>query len=143
VTDPARFEPPVTEEAEPFWDATRRQELALPWCRHCGRPFWYPRPVCPRCLSPDIEWRESAGRGQVHAVSVMHRPANPTMAQRVPYAVALIDLDEGVRMMSNVVGIDPGEVEVGMDVTVAWEPLSDGRRLPLFAPGPRERARVS
>ncbi|HMC41782.1 MAG TPA: OB-fold domain-containing protein [Acidimicrobiales bacterium] len=134
MTEPARLEPPVTEEAEPFWDATRRQELALPWCRHCQRPFWYPRPVCPTCLSPDVEWRPSSGRGQVYAVSVMHRPSNPSMAERVPYAVALIDLDDGVRMMSNVVGVEAERVEVGMDVTLTWEPLSDGRHLPLFAP---------
>jgi len=60
------------------------------------------------------------------------------MAQRVPYAVALIDLDEGVRMMSNVVGIEPDDVKIGMDVTVTWEPLSDGRNLPLFAPESRD-----
>jgi uncharacterized OB-fold protein len=134
VSAPSRAEPPSSPEAEAFWEATRRERLVLPWCRHCEAPFWYPRPVCPVCLSPDIEWREASGRGEVHAVSVMHRPGNPTMQDRVPYAVALVDLEEGVRIMSNVVGIEPGEVKVGMPVTVTWEALSDGRRLPLFEP---------
>lgn len=129
-----RAEPPVLVEAEPFWDATRRQQLVLPWCTRCEEPFWYPRPVCPRCLCADIDWRQASGRGEVYALSVMHRPGNPTMAGRVPYAVALIDLEEGVRMMSNVVGIEADQVKVGMAVTVTWEALSDGRNLPLFEP---------
>lgn len=129
-----RIEPPVTEEAEAFWSATERRELVLPWCTSCERPFWYPRPVCPRCLRPDIEWRPASGRGEVYAVSVMHRPAHPGMADRVPYAVALVHLEEGVRLLSNVVDVDPADVHVGMPVAVTWEPMSDGRNLPVFAP---------
>jgi uncharacterized OB-fold protein len=129
-----RLEPPVTDDAEPFWAATERRELVLPWCTTCGQAFWYPRPVCPRCLRPDIEWRPASGRGEVYAVSVMHRPAHPGMADRVPYAVALVDLDEGVRLLTNVVEVDAEEVRIGMEVEVTWEPMSDGRNLPVFAP---------
>lgn len=68
----------------------------------------------------------------VHAVSVQHRPAHPKLADRVPYAVALVDLAEGVRVLSNVVDREPDDVHIGLDVTVAWEPLSDGRHLPVF-----------
>lgn len=131
---PTRLEPPVTPEAEPFWEASRRRELRLPWCGACERPHWYPRPTCPHCLSPDLAWRPASGRGTVAAVSVMHRPANPMMAAMGPYAVILVDLEEGVRMMSNATGVDPTEVTVGMPVHVAWEELSDGRHLPLFEP---------
>lgn len=67
-------------------------------------------------------------------MSVQHRPAHPDLADRVPYAVALIDLPEGVRMLSEVVGCPPEEVRVGMPVSVTWEPLSDGRHLPVFTP---------
>jgi uncharacterized protein len=70
----------------------------------------------------------------VHAVSVQHRPAHPALADRVPYTVALVDLAEGVRMMSEIVGCPPDSVTIGMAVSVVWEPLSDGRHLPLFAP---------
>ena len=131
---PTRIEPPVTEEAEVFWSATERRELVLPWCTSCEQAFWYPRPVCPRCLRPDVEWRPASGRGEVYAISVMHRPAHPGMAGRVPYTVALVDLDEGVRLLTNVVGIAADEVHVGMEVAVTWEPMSDGRNLPVFAP---------
>ena len=131
---PGRYEPPVTDEAVPFWSATERRALMLPWCTTCEQPFWYPRPVCPRCLSPDIEWRPASGRGEVYAVSVMHRPAHPGMADRVPYPVALVDLDEGVRLLTNVVDVDAMQVHVGMQVELSWEPMSDGRNLPVFAP---------
>ena len=129
---PTRFEPPVTPFSEPFWDATREQRLLLPWCRTCGQPFWYPRETCPRDLTTDIEWRPASGGGVVHAASVMPKPANPAMAGREPYVVVLVELDEGVRLMSTVVGGDPAAVAVGDRVALAWEPLSDGRHLYVF-----------
>lgn len=129
-----RVEPAVTDVAEPFWAATEQHQLLLPWCTSCQRPFWYPRPACPRCLGSEIDWRAASGRGVVYAVTVVHRPQNPLMVDRAPYPVALIDLEEGVRMMSNVVGIDAAGVQIGMPVQVTWEELSDGRNLPLFEP---------
>ncbi|HEY1740308.1 MAG TPA: OB-fold domain-containing protein [Acidimicrobiia bacterium] len=139
----ARFEPPTTDASDPFWAATREQRYVVQWCAACARPIFYPRDVCPACLSTDsLEWRESTGKGTVYAVSVQHRPANPTMADRVPYAVALVEVDAGdragdrdgatIRVMSNIVGTDPLTIEVGDAVSVAWEPLSDGRNLPVF-----------
>lgn len=131
---PVRLEPPVTPVSQPFWEATRDRRLLVQWCTDCDRPIFYPREVCPSCLGTDLEWRPSAGTGTVYAVSVQHRPANPTMADRVPYVVALIDLDDGIRLLSNVVGCDPGEVAIGQPVEVTWELLSDGRHLPQFQP---------
>jgi uncharacterized OB-fold protein len=116
----------------PFWDATRDQQLTLQWCDACDQPIHYPRPRCPRCLGTTLSWRAARGTGTVYAVSVMHQAGNPMMESRVPYAVALIDLDEGARMLSNVVGIDPDEVAVGARVHVTWEPMADGRHLPQF-----------
>ena len=81
-----------------------------------------------------IEWREASGRGTVYALSVMHLPATPEYKDRVPYIVAMIDLDEGARMMSNVFGVDPADAAVGMAVQIAWEDLDDGRALPVFEP---------
>jgi uncharacterized OB-fold protein len=119
---------------EPFWRATRERRLDLPWCTSCDRAIWYPRPTCPDCLGTAIEWRTASGDGTVHAVSVQHRPAHPKLADRVPYAVALVELPEGVRMMSEVVDCPPDDVVIGLPVRVTWEPMSDGRNLPLFAP---------
>jgi uncharacterized OB-fold protein len=131
---PTRFEPPLDRDISEFWDGTREQRLLIPTCRSCGKVFWYPRPTCPHCLSADIDWRQSSGAGEVAAVSVMHRPANPLMADKVPYAVVLVDLDDGIRLMSNMVEVDANDVRVGMRVQLRWEPLTDGRNLWLFAP---------
>jgi uncharacterized OB-fold protein len=132
VSEPTRFEPPISEVAEPFWDATRGGRLLLQWCTACARPVWYPREVCPRCLGSTLEWRESQGRGVVYACTVEHKAQ--MRALEAPYVVALVELDEGVRLLSNVVGRPPERVAVGDRVRVTWETLSDGRRLPLFEP---------
>lgn len=129
-----RMEPPLEEVSAPFWEATRRGELLLPWCTACNAPFWYPREACPRCLGSAVEWRRASGCGTVYAVTVEYKPQNPGMASMAPYAIALIDLDEGVRMLSNVVGCPAEGVVVGMRVEATWEPLCDGRQLPLFMP---------
>lgn len=128
-----RIEPPVTSVTTPFWEATRDQQLVLPWCTECDAAFFYPREVCPRCLGASIEWKPASGKGTVYAVTVEHSPQNPAMAAMAPYAVALVDLAEGVRLLSNIVGGPAEEVAVGDQVTIAWEPLSDGRHLPLFS----------
>lgn len=131
---PSRFEPPASDAAAPFWEATREERLVLQWCRSCEAVVHFPREACPRCLGEELEYRPSEGRGVVYAVSVMPKPANPLMAGRAPYAVALVDLPEGARLMTNVVLCDPSTVAVGDPVVVAWEPLTDGRNLPLFMP---------
>ena len=131
-----RFEPPQSEAAAPYWDATREQRLVLPWCPNGDGPFWYPRDVCPRCLSPNVEWRPASGRGVVYACSTMPKPAARGLADLVPYVVALVELEEGVRVMSNVVGTPAEDVTVGMAVQATWEPLEDGRHLLLFEPAP-------
>ncbi|MBV9663433.1 MAG: OB-fold domain-containing protein [Actinobacteria bacterium] len=137
----ARIEPNATELTDPFWAATRERRYLVQWCGACGQPIFYPREVCPRCLVADaLEWRESNGTGTVYAVSVQHRPANPTMADRVPYVVALVEVDAGgghgqtVRVMSNVINCDPESILVGDAVSLTWEELSDGRNLPQFEP---------
>jgi len=127
-----RFEPPVSPTTQAFWDATREQRFLLQWCTDCQRAIFFPREVCPSCLGSSLAWKESVGRGRVYTFTVEHRPQNPNLVG--PYTVALIDLEEGVRMMSNVIDCDPDQVTAGMEVGIAWEALSDGRHLPMFAP---------
>ncbi len=131
-SEATRFEPPVSDAAAPFWDASREGRLVLQWCTACERPIWYPREVCPQCLGLSLEWREAGGEGVVYACTMEHKAQ--TRALAAPYVVALVELDEGVRLLSNVVGCPPERVAVGDRVRVTWEPLSDGRRLPLFEP---------
>ncbi len=141
-----RFEPPVGDESEPFWDATREGRLLVQWCTACDRGIFYPRAFCPSCgtggaggaggAGGTLGWREASGRATVHAAVVEHRPdaAGAAFSGGEPYCIALVDLEEGVRMMTNVVGCPPGDVRSGMAVVVSWEPLSDGRQLALFRP---------
>jgi uncharacterized OB-fold protein len=127
-----RYEPPVTDVSAPFWDATREKRLTIQRCADCERWIWYPRSACTGCLGEDLRWTDVAGAGSVYAVSVHHRPGVAEMSDRVPYAVALVELQEGVRMLTNVVDCDPESVQIGQQVSVAWEALSDGRNLPVF-----------
>jgi hypothetical protein len=129
------IEPPVTEASAPFWDATREQRLVLPWSTATGKAVWYPREVDPAAPDQPFEWREASGEGVVYAASVHHRTGPGRDPDDGPYVVALVELPEGVRMMTNIVGCPPDEVTVGMPVRLVWHPLSDGRHLPMFAPG--------
>jgi hypothetical protein len=135
---PARFEPPVGVEGGPFWDATREGRLLVQWCTSCDQGVFYPRVFCPHCAAgrDALEWRGASGRATVYAPGVEHKPeaAGASFSNGQPYCVALVDLEEGVRMLTNVIGCPPDEVRCGMPVTVTWEPLSDGRQLPLFQP---------
>lgn len=132
------MEPPESDHGTPFWDATRDERLMLPYSTATGTPFWYPREVAPDTLEPGVEWREASGDGTVYAVSVQHKTGPGRDPDDGPYAVALIDLPEGVRIMSNVVGCHPDDVVCGMAVRVTWHDLSDGRKLPMFAPVDQE-----
>jgi uncharacterized protein len=127
-----RMEPTPTVLTGPFWDATREQRLLVQWCDACDAGIYYPRWACPSCLGTDLTWREASGRGELYTFNVVHQAANPMMADKVPYVIALVDLDEGVRIVTNIVHTPDEDLKVGMAVVVAWEPLSDGRNLPVF-----------
>ena len=123
--------PQPSAVSAPFWEATRRHELTMQRCESCDRLVWYPRYVCPQCGAASLRWETLSGKGVVYAVSVHHRPAFPALADKVPYSVVLVDLDEGARMMSNVFGPVPA---VGDRVEVTWVALDDGRNLAVFQP---------
>lgn len=130
-----RFVPPESDVSRPFWDATRERRLSLQWCEPCDAAVQFPRTHCPRCGGDQLVWRESSGRGVVYAVSVHHVAGQPAFADRLPYAVALVELEGGARLMTNLVGDGALSAQVGDPVAVAWEPLPDGRHLPLFTVG--------
>jgi hypothetical protein len=133
-----RMEPPVGADSGHFWEATRDEQLLVQWCTACDRGIFYPRSFCPYCGADDsgLAWRRASGRATVYSSTIEPKPAatGTTFSGGRPYVVALVELEEGVRMMTNIVGCDPEEVHIGQAVSVTWEPLSDGRRLPLFTP---------
>jgi len=124
---------PVTA---PFWESVKAHAMQLQRCNGCGRFIFYPRGVCPHCFSDDLAWQPVAGTGAVHAFTIVHRHPSPAFNDEAPYVVALIELDEGVRMLSNLVGIepDPARVKVGLPVEVVYDDATDEVTLPKFRP---------
>ena len=127
--------PVSTPESRPFWDAARRHELRLPWCRTCGRFFFYPRAACPHCLASDIEWRRASGRGTLHTFTVVHRGAR-NFPLGPPYVIAIVALEEGPRLMTNLVDVepDPATIRIGMPVEVVFVDVATDVTLPRFRP---------
>ncbi len=129
----AKPAPRVTAETRPYWEGAAAAELRYQWCRPCGRPQFYPRVACAACGGRELEWRPSAGRGVVYAVTVVHRAPSPAFRGDVPYAIALVDLDEGFRMLANVIDADPAAVTIGTRVRLVFEQRGE-IALPQFTP---------
>jgi uncharacterized OB-fold protein len=115
----------------PYWDALREHRLVLQQCIECGQRQHYPRSVCMSCLSDSLNYVDCSGRGSVYSYTVIRRPPLPALRSLVPYALALVDLDDGVRMVSNIVG-DPEQVRIGRRVAVDFCDVTDEVTLPVF-----------
>lgn len=119
-------------DATPFWNGVRERKLVLQYCRDSGRFQHYPRPVSVFTGSRNLEWREVSGKGKIFAVTVMRVPGLGYPG-KPPYAVATVELVEGVRVIARVLNVPPEKVTVGMPVRLTWEPLGDGV-YPAFEP---------
>lgn len=116
-----------------YWTAARERRLLIRRCNACRAVHFMPRYLCPQCWSDDLEWVESKGQGRVHSYTVIRRAPSAAFTSRVPYVVGLIDLDEGPRMIANVIGDDALDVRIGDRVNVTFEDRGDGALLPQFA----------
>jgi uncharacterized OB-fold protein len=124
--------PTIDRLNKPFWDATRAERLELQHCDDCGKPRYPVSHVCPGCLSPQFEWKPVSGRGTVLSSIVFHQVYHPAFADHVPYNVSLIQLDEGPRMFSNVVGVPPSGVKVGDRVQAIFDAVTADVSIPRF-----------
>lgn len=130
-----RFDLPTPDpETKPFWDAAREEKLLIKRCGDCGEAYFYPRPFCPRCWSEDVRWEEASGRATLYTYSVVYQNDLPPFPERVPYVAAVVDLEEGPRMMSNIVDCDVSELRVGMPLEVTFRKETDEITLPVFRP---------
>ena len=120
--------PAVSIETKPFWDAAREGRFLIKRCTACKKAFWYPRNLCPFCMSADTAWEESPGEGVIYTYSVMHR--SPTG----PYAIGYVTLDEGPAVLTNFVDVAPDGLAIGMKVRVKFQPTEGGPPAPVFAP---------
>ncbi len=127
--------PVPDSESAPFWEGARRHELLIPSCADCGQLRYPPTTFCPNCHSQARKWIKSAGRGVVFSwVIVRHPVPKEIYASDVPYVVALVELDEGVRMVTNIVDCEPEMVVANMSVAVKFVAVSEEVTLPFFAP---------
>ncbi len=126
--------PTVTPWSAPFWEGCRRGELLVQKCQDCGSYIFYPKMYCPECLSSHLEWVRASGKGKVYSFMTVHGFQPTEFAADVPYVVAIVELEEGVRMMSNIVGCPPDRVRCDMEVGVVFEKVTDAFTLPKFRP---------
>lgn len=123
-------------DSAPFWEGCRVHKLLLQQCSACGSYRFPANQVCPHCSSREAAWVQSSGRGSVFSWVVVRHPVPAEVyGEDVPYTVALIDLDEGVRMASNIIGCEPDDIRAGMQVSVQFDDVSPEISLPKFKPG--------
>lgn len=124
--------PQIMGEASEFWEGCKRHELLIQRCKDCSTYRHYPRPMCPNCGSWNVEWAKVSGKGKVYTYIVAHRPFHPAFSGDIPYAVVIVELEEGVRMVSNVVDCKPEDIYIGMPVEVVFDDVTEEVTLPRF-----------
>jgi len=117
----------------PFWDACRDHRFLLHRCESCGRDYW-PASCCIDHGSAAMQWHEGSGRGEVHTFTVVHHAYDRSLVDRVPYALAVVQLDEGPFFHSDIVGCDPADVHIGMRVHAIYDAIDDETVIPHFTP---------
>ena len=125
--------PTVTGETLPFWEASSRGELLIQHCRDCKQYQWYPRGICANCFKGKIQWIKASGKGTVWTYTVTRQNRTPGF-DRGPYVLALVELEEGVKLFTNIVECDPQEVKIGMPVEVTFVQAGDQINVPFFKP---------
>ena len=130
-----RLIPPISPLTEPYWDAARDGQLLVQQCGACKAWSFPARANCPHCGASELSWQAAAGTATVYSYTVAHRPPHPVLAGQCPLVIAIVELDEGPRMMTNIVNCDPAGVSVGMQVKVTFEAIDDSDvQLPVFEP---------
>ena len=131
---PSKPKPRPAPESLPYWEAAKEHRLALPHCDDCAQ-FWFPPSrTCPHCLSMNFAFKSVSGRGKVFSFVTFHRVYRPAFAEDVPYVVALVELDEGPRLLTNILGVSPDEVRCEMAVEVIFDDYDADVSIPKFRP---------
>jgi len=126
--------PRPTAASLPFWAAAKRHELQIQRCGSCGAYIFYPREVCPECLSSDLQWIKVSGKGTVYSYTIARAPTHPAFAEEVPYVIAIVELAEGPHLTTNITGCKPDEVRVGMPVVATFDDVTPEMTLVKFCP---------
>jgi uncharacterized OB-fold protein len=134
MSDQTKPRPIPSEDTGPYWAAARKHELALQCCQSCGSFRFPPSPICPECTAEGGEWTALSGRGRIFSFVVFHRAYHKSFEGDLPYAVALVELEEGPRLISNIVNIAHDQLRCDMPVKVVFEDIAPDCTLPKFTP---------
>lgn len=126
--------PFIEPDTRPYWEGCRRRDLYIPRCLDCNEFHFYPRGICPYCQSQRLSWVRSSGKGTVHTYTVTRQNGSRGFREEVPYVLAIVELEEGVQITTNIVGCDPNDVKIGMSVMVTFEDVTPEITLPKFRP---------
>jgi uncharacterized OB-fold protein len=126
--------PQMEPEAKPYWEHLKQHQMHIQKCQGCNKFFFPPKEFCPHCLSNEVAWTPVSGKGTVYSTVTMHRAYTPAYEGEIPYNLSLVDLDEGVRVWTNVVGVPPSEVKCGMRVEVVYDDVTPEITLAKFQP---------
>lgn len=130
-----RFDLPTPDEnSQPWWDACREHKLLVQRCGGCGKAQLYPRPFCAKCWSEDLAWEEASGRATLYTWSIVYSNDLPPFGPRVPYVAAVVDLEEGPRIMTNLYDVELDAITANMALTVGFRKETDAITLPVFRP---------
>lgn len=132
MSDIQRTLPQPTQITEGYWQAANEGRLAVQCCQDCGKHQFPPRPFCLSCESDKVDWRDVSGEGVIYTYTINYRSSDAYLKKRLPYAVVVVNLDEGVRMMANLFNADPSEIAIGKRVRVVFERASETIQLPQF-----------
>ena len=132
MTNPLGPLPQPTPDDQGFWDACNDGRLVIQKCSGCGALRHLPRPMCPKCRSMRYEWAPMSGRGVVHSFTVVHHPVHPALRDQVPYGVVLVELEEGPRIVSNMLDMPVEDIAIGLPVVVTFQEVAPGVKLPKF-----------
>ncbi|MEM7096302.1 MAG: Zn-ribbon domain-containing OB-fold protein [Actinomycetota bacterium] len=128
-------EPRVNHDTKPYWEATAAGRIDLPVCNDCGTVVFYPRSICPDCLSESVTWRTMSGRGTIYSYTITRAGVSSKWREHLPLIVAYVELEEGPRMLTNIVDTDPESVHVDMPVVAVFDPTEvesdDGGKLAI------------
>lgn len=133
----SEYQKPLPEpgpESKPFWESCKKHTMEVQRCKDCGFYRWPPATVCANCLSMNLEWTRVSGKGKVFTFVIFHQRYHPGFAEDIPYPVAIVELEEGPRMVSNIVGCKNEEIKCDMPVEVVYEDVTPEFSLPKFKP---------
>ena len=126
--------PQPNGDTKPFWDGCKKHQLRFQRCKDCKHVRWPPSIVCPMCYSDDTEWVVASGKGKVYTFVVYHQVYHEAFRDDIPYITAIVELQEGPHLLTNIVGCNPEQVKCDMPVELAWENVTEEFSLPKFKP---------